>query len=326
MHKTSLFNRYAGLALFLCFAAQAALAQEGFIDCRKFGDNIVIKIDGDPSDWPINLYGDPAELPDIDPAENVGDVATTNAVDKVPLKTGDHFVYNSKKVLISSAASLDSEGEGDFEATTYIGWDDTGFYLLNVVKDSLISWEDGYSPSRDTGNQPGFTNDGIEMWFDNDNDRLPPDINTDQTSEFDLQSAFNIDAAIMKEEFNAEAVMASGLPQDFAIFRSALNTEDDKEAAILAQVERAVKLDDKPMFEHKAYVQEIKFPWGVFPSFDKGEPIGFNINWIDFDAANFQLMRWLQANESDVQYFREMRFTSTNPLGKAASVAEWSIF
>lgn len=326
MPTTTHFYRCIGLMLFLCFITQAVFAADGFINCRKFGDNIIIKIDGDPSDWPINLYGDPAELPDIDPAENIGDNATTNAVDQVPLKTGDHFVYNSKKVLISSAASLDTEGEGDFEATTYIGWNDAGFYLLNVVKDSFISWEDGYSPTRDTGNQPGFTNDGIEMWFDNDNDRLPPNINTDQTSEFDLQSAFNIDAAIMKEEFDAEAVMANGLPQDLAIFRSALNTEDDKEAEILAKIERDVKLDNNPVLQHKAYVQEIKFPWGVFPSFDKGEPIGFNINWIDFDAANFQLMRWLQANESDVQYFREMRFTSDNPLGKAASVADWSVF
>jgi len=326
MSKIFRFNEYAVIAFFLCIATQAALAQEGFIDCRKFGNNIVIKIDGDPSDWPINLYGDPAELPDIDPAENIGNNATSNAVNQVPLKTGDHFVYNSKKVLISSAASLDTEGEGDFEATTYIGWDDTGFYLLNVAKDSYISWDDGYSGTRDASNLPGFTNDGIEMWFDNDNDRLPPNINNDQTSQFDLQTAFNIDAAIMKEEFDSEAIMANGLPQDFAIFRSALNTDDAKEGEILAKVERAVKLDSNPMLEHKAYVQEIKFPWGVFPSFDKGEPIGFNINWIDFDATNFQLMRWLQANESDVQYFREMRFTSNNPLGEAALLPEWSIY
>lgn len=283
-------------------------------------------IDGDPSDWPLDLYGEPAELPDIDPAENIGNNATTNALIFEPLKTGDHFVYDSKKVLISSGASLDTDGEGDFEATTYIGWNDTGFYLLNIVNDIFISWQDGESFERDQGNRPGFTNDGIEIWFDNDNDRLPPDINADQTSEFDLQTAFSIDAEIIREEFEQEPIMANGLPLEFAIFRSALNTDDDAELEILNQIERAVKLDDNPPTEHKSYVQEIMFPWGVFPSFEPDEPIGFNINWIDWDAGNFQLMRWHQANESDVQYFREMRFTSDNPLGQGSFLNRWSLF
>lgn len=35
-------------------------------------------------------------------------------------------------------------------------------------------------------------------------------------------------------------------------------------------------------------------------------------------------MRWHQANESDLQYFREMRFTSDNPLG-GARIEDWTI-
>ena len=311
--------------LAICIGAQTVFAQDQFINCRKFDNSIVITIDGDPSDWPLDLYGDPAELPDIIEDERLSNSATTNALDQVPLKTGDHFVYDPNKVLFSLDSTLDSEGEDDFKATTYIGWDDTGFYLLNVVTDNLIGWFHGQSPTRDEANSPGFTNDGIEIWFDNDNDRLPPSIQDDQTSEFDLQTAFSIDAEIIREEFDMESIMANGLPLEYAIFRSALNTDDDAEAEILAQVERAVQLDDKPAEQHTSYVQEIKFPWGVFPSFEPDEPIGFNINWIDWDDSKFQLMRWHQANESDTQYFREMRFTSDNPLG-GTRVGDWSIY
>lgn len=322
------------MAVVLLTAALApvAEAQDQFIDCRKFADGIQITIDGDPSDWPLESFGNPAELPDIDPAEQFSDASTTNAIEQVPMTTGDHFVYDPDKLLIRATQTFETEGEGDFDATTYIGWNDEGFYLLNVVTDNKIGWFHGQSPNRDAENAPGFTNDGIEIWFDNDNDRMPPNINDDQTSEFDLQTAFNIDAPVIMEEFEMEPVMANGLPLDFAIFRSALNTDDEAEAEILAQIPRAVQLDDNPPEQHESYVQEIMFPWGVFPSFQPDEPIGFNINWIDWDDGDilgndgFQLMRWSQGSESDLQYFREMRFTSDNPLGGPAGLPDWALF
>ena len=309
--------------------APMVTAQDQFINCRKFDASIKITIDGDPKDWPLSAYGDPATLPDIPEGENLSDTASSNAVNQVPLQTGDHFVFDGKKALISSGAtaSFEAEGEGDFSATTYIGWDDSGLYIINIAKDSLIGWSHGYADDRDATNSPGFTNDGIELWFDNDNDRLPPNIDADQTSEFDLQSAWNIDAPLLKEEYNVDPPYMTGdgaQYEDRAIFRSALNTGDDAEMAILDKVKYVAKLDDKPSGQHEGYVQEFMFPWGTFPSFDKGEPIGFNLNWIDFDNKVFQLMRWDQANESDVQYFREMRFTSDRPLG-GTSVMDWSI-
>jgi len=310
-------------------AAPAVTAQDQFINCRKFDASIKIIIDGDPSDWPLASYGEPATLPDIPEGENLSDNATSNAVNQVPLQTGDHFVYDPNKALISAGAtaSFEAEGEGDFSATTYIGWDDAGFYLLNLVKDNLIGWFHGYSDNRDLNNQPGFTNDGIELWFDNDNDRLPPNNQNDQSSEFDLQTAWNIDAVLLKEEYNLDPPYLTGDGMQYverAIFRSALNTDDEEEMAILEKVQYVAKLDEKPMGQHEGYVQEFLFPWGVFPSFDKAEPIGFNLNWIDFDNKVFQLMRWHQANESDLQYFREMRFTSDNPLG-GARIEDWTI-
>ncbi len=308
-----------------CLAADTLLAQDRFINCRKFAAGIQITIDGDPSDWPLDAFGDPATMLDVPEGQQFSSDPTDNAFEEDALTTGDHFEFDPNKVLCSNNANYETS-EDDFTATTYIGWDDTGFYLLNIVTDDLIGWFQSSYPERDINNQPGFTNDGIEIWFDNDNDRLPYNINDDQTSEFDLQSAFSIDAVIIKEEFDMEPVMANGLPLDYALFRSALNTEDDAEKAIIDQIERAVQLDDNPPEQHTSYVQEIKFPWGVFPSFEPDEPIGFNINWVDWDDEQFHLQRWDQANESQVEFFREMRFTSDDPLGDGSNVVDWSVF
>ncbi len=315
---------FVALMVLLLMGADSIFAQDQFINCRKFDSSIVITIDGDPSDWPLDAYGDPAVLPDIDPAEQFSSDATTNAIEGAPLQTGDHFEFDPNKVLVNAEGNFQAV-ENDFDAQTYIGWDDTGFYLLNIATDSQIGWFHGESADRDLGNRPAFTNDGIEIWFDNDNNREPPNINDVQDSENDLQTAFNIDAEIIREEFDQEPIMDNGLPLEFAIFRSALNTDDDAEAEIIEQIERAVQLDDNPPEQHEGYVQEIKFPWGVFPSFQPDEPIGFNINWIDWDDATFHLMRWHQANESQVEFFREMRFTDNNPLGGVA-IREWPVY
>lgn len=308
------------------FTIQAAFGQDQFINCRKFADNIQITIDGNPNDWPLTSYGSPALMPDIDEAEQFSDTASSNAIDQTPMTTGDHFVYDPKKVLISASGqpSFEAEGDGDFAATTYIGWNDTGLYLLNVVQDSKIGWSHGQAEDRDITNSPAWTNDGIEMWFDNDNDRLPPNIQDTPNSENDLQFDFSIDDAIMKEEFDSDPVMANGLPLEISIFRSPLASDSDAHLATLEKIPHKTQLDNKPKGEHISYVQEIMFPWLVFPNLESTHPIGFNINWVDWDDAVFQLMRWSQGNESDVQYFREMRFTSDNPLG-AANIEQWSV-
>lgn len=307
-------------------AAQSVMGQDQFINCRKFADNITITIDGDPSDWPLSSYGNPATLPDLDEAEQFSDTSSTNAIIMVPMTTGDHFVYDPKKALINAGGidSFELEGEGDFEATTYIGWNDEGFYVLNMVQDNLIGWFHGQSVDRDVTNQSAWTNDGIELWFDNDNDRFPLNINTDPTSPFDLQLDISIDDAVIREEFDIDSTMANGLPLEISIFRSALNTEDEAEKEILDQIAHVTKLDDKPAGEHTSYIQEIMLPWNVFPNFEPTHPIGFNVNWVDWDDQVFQLMRWAQINESDVQYFREMRFTSDNPLG-GTDIRHWPI-
>ncbi len=327
--KTKNGLAFLSILLFLCALAMEAMAQDRFINCRKFADGISITIDGDPSDWPLDAFGDPATMADIPEEQKFGGEPSDNAFEEDALTTGDHFEFDPNKVLVSGEGNFEADGEDDFTATTYIGWNDEGFYLLNMATDSQIGWFHGESPDRDIGNRPGFTNDGIEIWFDNDNDRLPFNINDDQSSEFDLQTAFNIDAPLIKEEFDLEPIMDNGLPLEFAIFRSALNTDDDAEKAILDSIPRAVQLDDAPPEQHTSYVQEIVFPWGVFPSLEPDEPIGFSINWIDWDDATFHLMRWNQANESQVEFFREMRFTDDDPLGGdggGSQVMEWAVY
>jgi len=325
MKKSYLFGI---LVLFtLGIVADSVLAADQFINCRKFGSSVKIKIDGDPSDWPIASFGDPATLPDIDPAEQFTGPASTNALDPMALKTGDHFVWNIKKVLINSGSgqtASDAWGPNDFAATTYIGWDDTGMYVLNVVTDSTIGWYNGQA-DRDTSNSPAYTNDGIELWFDNADDKLPPNINTDPSSDEDLQLDVDIDDAVSKEEFGEVLTQSNGNPLEINMFRTALNTDDDAENAILAKIIHVAKLDSKAAGSHTSYVQEIFLPWKVFPKFESTHPIGFNLNWMNWDATQFVLMRWDQADESEVEYFRDMHFTSDQPLG-ATDINDWSLF
>ena len=320
---------YVCFVLAFSFVCQAVFAQDQFINCRKFAAGIRITIDGDSSDWPLSSYGLPAELPDIDPAEQFSDAsATINALDQVPLRTGDHFVFDGNKALINAGSgerSFEADGDGDFAATTYIAWDDTGMCVLNVVRDSKIGWFHGLNATRDANNQPAYTSDGIELWFDNDNDRLPPNIQNDTSSQFDLQLDISIDDALIREEFGQEPIMANGLKLEIAIFRSALNTDNEAETAILNQILHAVAFDNPNPDQRTGYTQEIFIPFGTFPSFDAAAPIGFNVNWMDWDDEQFMLCRWHQANESEVQYFREMRFTSNNPLG-GTRIYNWSLF
>ena len=110
----------------------AGWSQDQYIDCRKLADGIVITIDGDPSDWPLDSFGEPAEWPDMDPSFNFDDTGfeerEANGFVRGDLKTGDHFVYDPKKVLIPSWSGSDSfqaednssTGEVDLAATTYI--------------------------------------------------------------------------------------------------------------------------------------------------------------------------------------------------------------
>lgn len=310
----------------ILFGAQWVIGADQFINCRKFGGAVKIKIDGDPADWPISSYGDPATLPDIPEEEQFSDIATTHAMLQDPMTMGDHFVYDFKKVLFNSGAkgTADAWAPTDFAATTYVAWDSTGLYVLNSVTDSTIGWENGQA-NRDTGNAPAYTNDGIELWFDCNNDRLPENINTDQTSEADLQLDISIDDAITLEEFGSVVTQANGNPLEIQIFRSPLNTDNEEENKILAQIQHAAKLDNKGIGNHTSYVQEILVPWQVFPDFDSSHGIGFNINWVNWEFTTFILMRWLQANESEVMYFREMRFTSDAPLGQV-SIFDWPLF
>lgn len=318
------------VSLVIGIVSDGVLAADKYLNCRKFGPNVKIKIDGDPSDWPIKSYGNPATMPDILPEEMFADAATSNVLNLgvEALTTGDHFVFDPTKALISSG------GRAAFEAidppsktgyTTYIGWDASGLYVLNLAKDSSIGWANGQSESRDANNNPAWTNDGIELWFDNNNDRLPEDINADQTSETDLQLDISIDDAVSKEEFGNVLTQANGNPLEINIFRSALNTDDAAENAILAKITHVAKLDSKPVGEHESYVQEIFLPWKVFPEFNYDHPIGFTVNWMNWDAAQFILMRFHQAGESTVMYFPEMQFTSNSLLGET-DVPEWSLF
>ncbi len=297
------------------------LNQEGqLVLCRKLASGVNITIDGDSSDWPLDSYGEPAELADLDPSENFINEPSTNAENLVPIDTGDHYVYNPDKILARAGAEESFEtSEDDLDSTVYIAWDDDGFYVLNIAVDSQIGLEHGNNA--DPGDS--WELDGLSLWFDTDNNRMPPNINSDPSSQFDLQLDYSIGAPLWAEERPDEEI-----PQNLEIniFRSALNTGDEAEFAIWDSIDRATVLDDNPVGEHESYVQEMFFPWGVFPSFQPDAPIGFNILWNDWDDTIFGLYRWHQSFESDMESARGLQFVSDNPLGEGTSVHNWSLF
>ena len=296
------------------------LAEGQLVLCRKLADGVSITIDGDSSDWPLTAFDNPALMQDIDPAEQFADEASTNASELAPITQGDHYEFNPDKVLMAgwSPDSWDSSEE-DLDATVYIAWDDDGFYLLHVAHDSQIGLENG------NGGNPtdAYEVDGISLWLDTDNNRMPPDINTDPTSPFDIQLDYSIGAPLWAEEHPGEDI-----PDNLEInsYRSALNTNDDIEKAMLDMIQRVSVLDDKSAGEHTSYVQEMFFPWGVFPSFQPDEPIGFNVLWNDWDETVFGLYRWHQSAESDISTIRALQFVSNDPLGEASPVRDWSLF
>jgi hypothetical protein len=296
------------------------LAEGQLVLCRKFANGVSITIDGDSSDWPLTAFDNPALMPDIDPSEQFANTASTNALDLVPIVQGDHYEYNPDKILARSGAETSFEtAEDDLDSTVYIAWDDDGFYVLNIIADSQIGLEHG------NGGNPtdSWELDGISLWFDTDNNRMPPNINTDPTSPFDLQLDYSIGAPLWAEERPGEDIPVN---LEINTFRSALNSDDEVETAMLDSIQRVTVLDNNPTGEHKGYVQEMFFPWGVFPSFQPDEPIGFNILWNDYDDTVFGLYRWHQSVESDISSVRALQFVSDDPLGEVSPVRDWSLF
>jgi len=318
MDKPKIVYLFIWCVLLISIVSLSASAQDRFIDCRKFASTITIVIDGDGKDWPVASFGKPAGI------ETGGLVVT-----------GDHFV------LDPDTASYDNQetnnlytGPEDISATTHIGWNDSAFYILNMARDSQIGFEharantvdaDGYM----TGQSTGWTSDGIELWFDFDNDRLPPNIETDQTSLYDCQFDVLIDDALQRRDFPDIPEQDIGIRQDNfnyqykEFFRSgaAYNDGADQEFEMLTKIQTATKIDA----DNKGYSMEIRIPFGEIEMFDPSHPIGINISWLDWDNGEFSHRVWNGEVAELTEEYKEMRFTSDRPLG-AAPVGDWPVF
>ncbi|RJP18238.1 MAG: hypothetical protein C4527_29490 [Candidatus Omnitrophota bacterium] len=303
-----------------CLFPLSVCPQDRFINCRKFDASIKIVIDGDKSDWPISSFGSPAAI------DSRGD-----------LTTGDHFVLNA------GTAAYDNQGTGnvysgpaDFDAVTYIGWDNQAFYLLNIARDNEIGFDHARAGTIDangylTGSSTGWTNDGIELWLDNDNDRLP--LHLDQQPEGnsvnDLQFNVIIDDALQRRDYPNLAEEDYGLRFDNfyyqykEIFRSGAdyNDGDALEYELLSTIDTVTKLDA----DNKGYTMEIRIPFGSFVMFESTHPIGFNLSWLDWDKGEFSHFSWNGFPSEQPEFYQEMRFTSDRPLG-GTSIGQWSIY
>ncbi len=300
--------------------SQMGYSQDQFIDCRKFDNSIQIVIDGDSSDWPISSYGSPALI------DENGD-----------LTTGDHFI------LDADTAAYDNQGTGnvysgpeDFDATTYFGWDDDAFYVLNIARDSEIGFEHARANTIDadgyfTGSSTGWTSDGIEFWFDNDNDRLPLNLDDqpDGDSPNDLQFNVLIDEALQRLHYPDIAEEDYGLRFDNfyyqykEIFRTGAeyNDGDALEYELLSTIDTVTTIDDGEM----GYTMEIRIPFGSFVMFESTHPIGFDISWLDWDNGEFGHFSWNGFPAENPEFYQEMRFTDDRPLGGTA-IGQWSIY
>lgn len=309
------------VCVLLCICCVNAFAQDRFIDCRKFASSITITIDGDASDWPIASYGEPVGL----------DGKMGNVI------TGDHFVIDPETVNYDNQDNTNLwGGPEDFDMVTYIGWDDHAFYVLNIVTDDKIGFEHANADTIDddgyfTGNSTGWTNDGIEFWLDNDNDRLPPSIEDDQTSVNDLQFNVTIDDALQLRDYPDIPAEDRGLVlsdwthqyKEFFRWGSEQNDGADLEWELLEKILTATVLNA----DNKGYTMEIRIPFGEIEMFDPTHPIGFNISWMDWDDGEFSHFIWNGGVDAQTENYKELRFTSDRPLdGKSVSVYHWSVF
>lgn len=316
------YLRLSVVVVFLvaCIGYQSASGQDRFIDCRKFDKSIKITIDGNGSDWPISSYGSPALM-----SAPLGDVIT-----------GDHFVIDPSTANYDNQGNTNAyTGKEDQDATTYIGWDDNAFYVLNIAKDDKIGFEHANADTIDadgyfTGNSTGWTNDGIEFWLDNDNNREPPSIDADQTSVNDLQFDVLIDDALQRRDFPTIPEEEIGIVtsrwsyqyKEFFRWGSDKNDGGDLEFELLTKIQTATKLDA----DNKGYTMEIRIPFGEIEMFEPTHPIGFNISWIDWDDGAFSHMIWNGGVDAQAADYKELRFTSDRPLGGTTPVTLWPLY
>jgi hypothetical protein len=305
------------LALVVC---STSFAQDRFIDCRKFDASVKITIDGVGTDWPLSSYGSPATI------DANGE-----------LTTGDHFVLADTALYDPQDFDPPNlyEGPEDFDAKTYIAWDNSAFYVLNIARDNQIGFEHARANTIDadgylTGQSTGWTNDGIEFWFDNDNDRLPAhlDEQPEGNSVNDLQFNVIIDDALQRRDFPNIPEEDIGLTPNFTyqykeVFRSGADYNDggDVEFETLSKIDTVTKLDADNM----GYTMEIRIPFQVFVMFEPTHPIGFDVSWLDWDHGAFGHFSWNGYPSEEPAYYQEMRFTSDRPLG-GAPVSTWELY
>ncbi|MFB3787793.1 MAG: sugar-binding protein [bacterium] len=304
------------MAIWAVSAVMNGFAQDQFIDCRKLDSSIRITIDGNGQDWPLASYGSPAL--------HQGNGSKT-------MVTGDHFELDATTAYRNADANNPYEGPEDMSATTYIAWDNEAFYLLDIVRDSEIGFEHANANTIDadgyfTGQSSGYTNDGIELWMDNDNDRLPEQLGSTPN---DLQFDMLIDETLQKRDFPNLAPEDYGMTMDNYRYQykeiygtsAEYNDNDYLETDLLSQVQVVNTIDADNM----GYTMEIRIPFGTFNELTSAHPIGLNISWIDWDKGAFTNFSWDGVLADQPPYFGELRFSSDRPLG-GTPVSWWPLF
>jgi hypothetical protein len=314
----------ATVAGFLCAPAQAG--PKGAIDVRPLG-SAKITIDGDPSDWPLDKFTQVAEQPLF--PEGQRDAATT--------ATGDHMVFDAKRVGLFNGTPTDGSAFADFGASMYFAYDPQFLYIMAVViKGSPLA--DGFDNS-DCGSQ-GYLNDGFEFFLDPKNDSKDcmsndsfPAIDQSPPYADDFQVTVGLNKSFLP---SGAAANVLGARQNLAregnpaldnngcsggIFRDALDAIGGPDIAARKYDDlRAVGAKNpeilaNPDKKYAGYVIELRIPFSPkIDGFTPDHTMGFDLFWREVDASSAAISwaDWGQSTTVDCGDLQTSLFNTSN--------------
>jgi len=280
---------------------------KGEVICRSLG-TINITIDGDISDWPLDVYEQPSEQPLFPGAK---DAASTDA-------SGDHLVFDRNRIGFFNGTPDDNPQTfadarnplGDFDSVVYVAWDQDCLYFLEVRVDDVLRAD--RNPG-DCVNQD-FGLDGLGIFMDAKNDSLDCastgfplfDTGAPNTDDFELgavlhdefrlddQDPNDVGGRQHMERHGTSALIDKGnpcvRPDTYRAFLEARGTPNIA-ARSYSDLGAAGALNpvivNNPELRFSGYALELCIPFGFQADFDPSlNPImGFEIFWHDTDLC-----------------------------------------
>lgn len=323
------------LSCVVCCATIANLAiagPKGDVIARGVAPG-TITVDGDFSDWPLDLFTTVSEQPLAPEAQLEFE---TNA-------SGDHIVFDIDRVGFfngTDPAELTKDGVQDFGIANYFAHDGEFLYLLGVAIDEAPRGD------RDTTEHgsSGFLNDGWEIFIDAHNDTDDdaagnsfPLFDEEEPNLDDMQITFALNDNFLPDDAGDEAIgvrqhmeragtsalmgpidpdtgeQVKNAPdpggESYRAFLDAATENDgipDAAGRLYDDLRAAgaqnPEIEANPNEEFSGYALEARIPFGIVDGFSPDEPVGFGLFWRDFDAegdAGGASQSWLDWTQNE---------------------------